>query len=268
MLRKCSCCIAHEPILTGTWNSFENQLETIFKVTHSSNFNTSIQALMLIQQISAAKHYSADRFYRTLYESLLDPRLLNSSKQIMYLNLLYRSLKADVSVKRVKAFVKRLLQVISLHEPPFVCGVLYLISELATTFPSIKTMLSTPEEDASDNEEHYRDVPEADEPKPELSKPKRTIYDGRKRDPGHAAADTSCLWELLPLQTHFHPSVHLFASRLLHSEPMAAKPDPTLHTLMHFLDRFVYRNPKSKTGTTHGSSIMQPLAGTSRAGDI
>ena len=268
MLRKCSCCIAQEPILTGTWNSFENQLETIFKVTHSSNFNTSIQALMLIQQISAAKHYSADRFYRTLYESLLDPRLLNSSKQIMYLNLLYRSLKADVSVKRVKAFVKRLLQVISLHEPPFVCGVLYLISELATTFPSIKAMLSTPEEDASDNEEHYRDVPEAGELKPELSKPKRTIYDGRKRDPGHAAADTSCLWELLPLQTHFHPSVHLFASRLLHSEPMAAKPDPTLHTLMHFLDRFVYRNPKSKTGTTHGSSIMQPLAGTSRAADI
>ena len=116
MLRKYSRCIAQEPILTGTWNSFENQLETIFKVTHSSNFNTSIQALMLIQQISAAKHYSADRFYRTLYESLLDPRLLNSSKQIMYLNLLYRSLKADVSIKRVKAFVKgeALLQLLDL----------------------------------------------------------------------------------------------------------------------------------------------------------
>ncbi|KAK5277447.1 RNA-binding ribosome biosynthesis protein mak21, partial [Cryomyces antarcticus] len=32
---------------------FEAQMDTIFKVTHSSNFNTSIQALQLIQQISS-----------------------------------------------------------------------------------------------------------------------------------------------------------------------------------------------------------------------
>jgi ribosome biogenesis protein MAK21 len=49
---------------------------------------------------------------------------------------------------------------------------------------------------------------------------------------------------------------------------MPPKPDPTQHTLMHFLDRFVYRNPKTKQEKTHGSSIMQPLAGASRAADI
>ncbi|KAF2085117.1 CBF-domain-containing protein [Saccharata proteae CBS 121410] len=249
---------------------FEGQLDTIFRVTHSSNFNTSIQALVLIQQISSTKHYSADRFYRTLYESLLDPRLLTSSKQIMYLNLLYKALKTDVSIKRVKAFVKRLLQVVTLHEAPFVCGVLYLISELQTVFPSIKTMLSTPELGDDDEEEHFVDAPEEGEgDKVGEEKETRTAtqevdpksrYDGRKRDPEHSNADMSCLWELTQFPNHFHPSISLFANRLLYGGAMPPKPDPTLHTLMHFLDRFVYRNAKSKV-TGKGVSIMQPMAG-------
>ncbi|KAF9640047.1 putative ccaat-box-binding transcription factor protein [Lasiodiplodia theobromae] len=265
--------------------AFEKQLDTVFRVTHSSNFNTAIQALLLIQQISATKHYSTDRFYRTLYESLLDPRLLHSSKQVMYLNLLYRSLKADVSIKRVKAFVKRLLQVITLHEPPFVCGVLYLIYELTKTFPSIKTMLETPELDDDDEEEHFVDAPEeaddtnataaapaAPEPKPSTTTT-GPRYDGRKRDPDHAHADLSCLWDLTPLRLHFHPSVSLFASRLLYgATDMPPKPDPTLHTLMHFLDRFAYRNARQKGtaagGATKGVSIMQPMAGSATKADL
>ncbi|KAF2003343.1 CBF-domain-containing protein [Amniculicola lignicola CBS 123094] len=248
---------------------FEEKLNTIFEVTHSSNFNTSIQAMMLIQQISATKHYSSDRFYRTLYESLLDPRLITTSKHILYLNLLYRSLKSDVSIKRVKAFVKRLLQIIHLHEPPFICGVLYLINELIVTFPSIKSMLSTPEDNASDSgEEHYNDV---DEGRAAMIKEGKTSehphYDPRKRDPDHAQADLSCLWELLPLQAHYHPSVHVLAARLIHQEPIKEKPDPTIYTLMNFLDKFAFRNPKTKTQATHGSSIMQPMSGTSKAAD-
>ncbi|OJD38645.1 ccaat-box-binding transcription factor [Diplodia corticola] len=270
--------------------AFEKQLDTIFRVTHSSNFNTAIQALLLIQQISAAKHYSTDRFYRTLYESVLDPRLLHSSKQVMYLNLLYRSLKADVSIKRVKAFVKRLLQVITLHEPPFVCGVLYLIYELTKTFPSIKTMLETPELDDEDEEEHFVDAPEeggaaddstttafATKPSPSSTGPH---YDGRKRDPDHAHADLSCLWDLTPLRLHFHPSVSLFASRLLYhsssssgagDDYMPPKPDPTLHSLAHFLDRFAYRNARQQNQQKgeHGVSIMQPMAGSAaKAADL
>ncbi|KAL1618915.1 RNA-binding ribosome biosynthesis protein mak21 [Diplodia seriata] len=263
--------------------SFEKQLDTIFRVTHSSNFNTAIQALLLIQQISATKHYSTDRFYRTLYESVLDPRLLHSSKQVMYLNLLYRSLKADVSIKRVKAFVKRLLQVISLHEPPFVCGVLYLIYELTKTFPSIKTMLETPELDDDDEEEHFVDAPEeggsneapTTTPAAFATKPSTSStgphYDGRKRDPDHAHADLSCLWDLTPLRLHFHPSVSLFASRLLYTAgaEMPPKPDPTLHSLAHFLDRFAYRNARQqqKSGGS-GVSIMQPMAGSATKSDL
>lgn len=248
---------------------FEQHMNTIFRVTHSSNFNTSIQALMLIQQISSTKHYSADRFYRTLYESLLDPRLLTSSKQIMYLNLLYKSLKSDVNVKRVQSFVKRLLQIITLHEAPFVCGVLYLISELEVTFPSIRSMIREPETNPEDEEEHFVDAPEDGETaKDAISKqshPAVAGYDARKRDPEHSNAERSALWELLPFLQHFHPSVALFAEALVYGKAVPPKPDPSLHTLMHFLDRFVYRNAKTKTGGTRGSSIMQPMSGSSAA---
>ncbi len=249
---------------------FEEQLNLIFEVTHSSNFNTGIQALTLIQQISATKHYSTDRFYRTLYESLLDPGLVTTSKQIMFLNLLYRSLKADTSIKRVQAFVKRLLQIIHMHEPPFICGVLYLVNELITTFPTIKSMLSTPEDHADDSgDEHFEDA-DADTGGAKNSDKKKVeqiSYDARKRDPQHAHADLSCLWELLPLQAHYHPSVHVLASKIINQEVIKEKPDPTIYTLMNFLDKFSFRNAKTKTQAAHGSSIMQPMAGTSKAAD-
>lgn len=158
---------------------------------------------MLIQQVSNLKQFSAERFYRTLYESILDPRLLSSSKQIMYLNLLYQSLKSDLSVKRVKAFAKRLLQTVSLHEPPFACAIIYLISELEKIFPSIKSMLEQAEENDGSDEEHFVDASEeingvqqahASEQRAQQSKLR---YDGRKRDPEHSNADASCLWEIV-----------------------------------------------------------------------
>ncbi|KZF26313.1 CBF-domain-containing protein [Xylona heveae TC161] len=250
-------------------SNFKNHMETLFKITHSSNFNTSIQALMLIQQFSWSKQVSADRFYRTLYESILDPRLLTSSKQAMYLNLLYRSLKADTSVKRVKAFVKRLLQVVSLHQPPFICGVIYLVRELQSVFPSLKALLDQPEENGDADEERFFDAPdesgdenvESNSATTGYAVDRSQFYDGRKRDPEYSNADKTCLWELTPFTTHFHPSVSLFAVRLLQNNTMPEKPDLSLHTLSHFLDRFVYRNAKSNAGGPKGTSIMQPLAG-------
>ncbi|KAK2626981.1 hypothetical protein QTJ16_004156 [Diplocarpon rosae] len=260
-------------VLTGVNRAFpfsksdnttlEKHMDTLFRITHSSNFNTSIQALMLIEQLSTSKHLAVDRFYRTLYESLLDPRLVASSKHALYLNLLFRALKADLNIKRVKAFTKRMLQIVTLHQPPFICGILFLVRELEATFPGLKSLLDDPEEDDEADEEVFRDVPE-DGAEPEVPV-KRTIpsalYDGRKRDPEYSNADKSCLWELIPFLSHFHPSVSLFATRLLEGDKMPPKPDLTSHTLTNFLDRFVYRNAKASAGGVKGGSIMQPLSG-------
>jgi ribosome biogenesis protein MAK21 len=176
-------------------------MDTLFRITHSSNFNTSIQALMLIEQLATSKHIEVDRFYRTLYESLLDPRLVNSSKHALYLNLLFRALRSDLSVKRVKAFAKRMLQIVTLHQPPFICGVFYLLKELEATFPALTTLLNDPEEGDEGDEEVFGDIPEPGaEMAPETHVPfstsnGKTTYHGRKRDPEHSNADKSCLWE-------------------------------------------------------------------------
>lgn len=162
----------------------DNHLDTLFKIAHSANFNTGIQSLLLIQHLSTSKNLGNDRFYRTLYESLLDPRLVTSSKQALYLNLLLRSLKNDVDVRRVKAFAKRMLQISGLHQPPFVCGLLYVVSQLRETFPDLSTLIESPEESAFDDD----------------STADRPAYDGRKRDPEYSNANRSCLWEMVSFQ--------------------------------------------------------------------
>ena len=254
------------PFTNTNDESFEKHLDTLFRVTHSSNFNTGIQALMLIQQLQGSSQTSADRFYRTLYESILDPRLLTSSKQALYLNLLFRSLRSDIDIKRVRAFTKRLLQIISMHQPSFACAVIYLIRELEAVFPSLSAFLDQPEENFENDEEVFKDVKEDVAELPPSTPATKLInigqqYDGRKRDPIHACASTTTCWELHHLLQHYHPSVSLFASRLLTHASMPPKPDLSLNTLIHFLDRFVYRNPKTSTKNsgTKGVSIMQPL---------
>ncbi|KAK8918110.1 Ribosome biogenesis protein NOC1 [Metarhizium anisopliae] len=241
----------NDDMFANLMTSMEKHLDTLFRIAHSANFNTGIQALLLIQHLSAARNLATDRFYRTLYESLLDPRLVTSSKQALYLNLLLRALKSDVDVRRVKAFAKRMLQISSLHQPPFVCGLLYVIAHLRQTFPDLSTLVEEPEASIFD-----------DEASAELPG-----YDGHKRDPKHSNAQRSCLWEMIPFQTHFHPSVSVFAAALLDKTKKVQKPDMESHTLIRFLDKFVYRNPKS-TDSARGVSIMQPLRATKDLGDF
>ena len=239
-------------------------LESLFKITHSSNFNTSIQAMMLIQQLCSSHQASADRFYRTLYESLLDARLITSSKHSLYLNLLYKALIADINMKRVKAFVKRILQVLAFHQPSFISSCFFLLQELRLKFPSLSALIDQPEEHDLDDEV-YEDMwdPEdgtAPPRKSDISSGRPPAYDSRKRDPEHSHAENSCLWEVVPFLAHFHPSVSVSAQHLICHAKLPGKPDLELHTLIHFLDRFVYRNPKIGTSNLRGSSIMQPLA--------
>ncbi|KAI0965651.1 CBF/Mak21 family-domain-containing protein [Xylaria arbuscula] len=249
------------PFSQADQSTLESHLDTLFRITHSSNFNTSIQALMLIQQLSVNRQLATERYYRTLYESLLDPRLITSSKQALYLNLLYRSLKADVDVRRVKAFVKRMLQILNLHQPSFVCGIIYLAIELSLAFPDIKTLLTVPEEN---------DVEETTQPAiPDAlansisdglqDRKAANAYDGRKRDPEYSNAHLSCLWELLPFLKHYHPSVDVYARNLLNGEKANQKPELANHTLIAFLDKFVYKNAKA-ADQAKGTSIMQPIA--------
>ncbi|KXN81058.1 Ribosome biogenesis protein MAK21 [Leucoagaricus sp. SymC.cos] len=226
-------------------------LDTLFLITHKSTFNISIQALVLIQQISLTLSKSSsttakpiiDRYFRTLYESLHDYRLGTSSKQAMYLNLLYKSIKADPerSPERKKALIKRFTQVLASGgsgATEFVAGGLYLLGELFSTVPGLRSMIFDAEKGGKGSE----------------------TYDARKRDPLYAHAGHAPIWELIPLLYHYHPTVSLLTRQLLTAQPLTATADLSQNTLSHFLDRFVYKNPKKKASGVEGkgASAMQP----------
>lgn len=200
----------------------------------------------------------------------------------MYLNLLYKSLKEDTSLTRTKSFIKRIIQVCTFHKVPFICGALYLISEILKLKPGLFVMLTQPEH-KDDDEEEFKDVelsddekeeekkegeekekedstPKNEETKINQSKPK---YDGKKRDPKFANSEDTCFWELTQFATHFHPTVALYSQKLLQGKciefPNSINYDPLQnHTLSRFLDRFIYKNPKKLSNTHKGGSIMQP----------
>ncbi|KAL5529557.1 hypothetical protein ACEPAG_5542 [Sanghuangporus baumii] len=236
---------------------FSKHIDTLFLISHKSTFNISLQALRLIMQIcqslkstpSTSTSFSAlstsvtDRYYRALYTSLQDTRLNSSNKYAMYLNLLLKSLKVDTKPERVKAFVRRFVQLLvgaGNGGAEFVAGGLYLLGELFKAQPTLNGLLGKPQ--ASGEREPNE-------------------YDPRKRDPQYANAGASPIWELTPLLSHYHPTIRLHASQLLSGAELTANADLSLNTLSHFLDRFVYRNPKKPR--PKGASAMQPSAATS-----
>jgi ribosome biogenesis protein MAK21 len=82
----------------------------------------------------------------------------------------------------------------------------------------------------------------------------------------------------MPLVNHYHPAISLHARQLLSSQPLTASADLSLNTISHFLDRFVYKNPKQVKpnannanvviGKGKGASAMQPAASGLEGGGV
>jgi len=274
------------PYVEGMDETYDDQLNTLFKLSHSKHLRTSVSAFMLIYQVMESRQTVSDRYYKALYDKVLHPDICKSTKHTMFLNLLFKSLKNDPVTKRVKSFIKRLLQTSSQNDPSLLCGILFLISEVIKGKPGINSMMLQAEE--LDEEEHFVDaVPEGEtnekleddeecenkdvdfkkETPTEAGKGKASWtfqkadaiigYNIRHRDPLYAKAEETCLWEILPLLSHFHPSVTHFATSVVNGKEIGYQGDPSEDfTLTSFLERFMYRNPKQKD-VTHGHSLMQ-----------
>lgn len=257
-------------------DEIQGQMDTLYKLVHIVNFNTSMHALMLLYQVMESSQVVSDRYYVALYKKLLDPALKNSSCQAMFLNLLYKSMKSDLRDNRVKTFSKRLLQVCAYQSPTFICGSWILLSEILKSKPGTLSSLlqHNGKADADeitftdDEDEHFVDAqqPESDDDdekvtiqQHEQEKPsswfhhrsgckkekKNTDYEPSQRNPLYCNVDQSCWWELDKLANHYHPSVALFADTILKGNVIAYSGDPLQDfNLIRFLDRFVYKNPK------------------------
>lgn len=221
----------------------DKHIGVIFQVAHAGNFNTVVQSLVLLGQVVRIRPNIGDRFYRTLYDSLLDPRLDGTSKKAMYLNVLFRALKADINIDRVKAFIKRIMQVCLHSQAEFVSGALFLVSQIISLHPEeLASMLTQAEKPVSDKDQ----------------------YDSLKRDPKFANADKSCLWEAALLAHHYHPSVTHSIQQIFDGEQVPVINNLHNHSLAHFLDRFVFRKPKGDQRQPEDEEFN--LAGESAAG--
>lgn len=74
-----------------------------------------------------------NRFYSAFYKKLLDPQIGIGNKRAIFLNLLYRVLKNDHSVIRLKAFLKRIFQIILYYPANMACATLYVVSQVLKT---------------------------------------------------------------------------------------------------------------------------------------
>ena len=268
----------------------DQQMETMHKLVHLVSFNISIQALTLLYQVMDSREAVTDRFYSALYKKILDPELTTSSKQVMFLNLLYKAIKADPSALRVKSFMKRLLQVISYQPSHLVCGLLFLMSEVTKARPEVvitdkvvtdggANVSKFNDDDSDDEVEHFKDAPEEDDNEDgDESKDKSTnkvvetgwtfkgkqinreikeTYDPTARNPLYSGADKCDYWELQNLSQHFHPSAALFAQNILDKEQIKYTGDPLSDfTLPRFLDRFVFRNPKKNPEKNKPTTVL------------
>lgn len=259
-------------------------IDTMYRLVHLANFNISLQALTLLFQVSDFGNKISDRFYSALYRKLADSRLLVTTHQAMLLSLIYKALLKDSEINRIKMFIKRLLQISLFTLPNFSCGILYLINQLLNKKENLLSLSYKPSfheliEDDSDGEEKYFDVKESDEEnksdkakseeetdvKPDVKNLDQFItgswchknlnknfehkpvikYTPFCRNPLHGGGEFSIYAELIFLKDHFHPTVSLFAKNILEGQTIKYPGDPLKDfTLIRFLDRFVFKNPK------------------------
>jgi CBF/Mak21 family len=320
-----------------TQASIESHADVLFTVAHAKNFNVAVQTLLLIQQIASKQLARAaasgegssnssfsDRFYRSLYGFIDYEYLDSTSKLSLFLNLVYKSIKADPVIGRAISFLKRLLMVAGQLSARFACGALLLTSETLKDRPELRGSVSgwsvnelrcpasffkrsidptsvassksntdfmeeeEQEEETrnlelerggngiagedmvmnlqdSEESEEEEDAGEVEKPTPSsvpvpassTHLPSEEKFDPLKRDPRFAGGETSFLWELLPLATHFHPSVRKFASEILVGNFLSYKGDPLADfSLMAFLDRYVFKQPKKAAGMP-GASLSE-----------
>ncbi|KAL7076420.1 hypothetical protein ACQ4LE_004708 [Meloidogyne hapla] len=95
---------------------------------------------------------------------------------------------------------------------------------------------------------------------------RRNAYDPNARNPLFSGADFSLDTELYVLAKHYHPTVSSFARTLIQGGSIHYKGDPLIDlSHMRFLDRFAFKNPKTKHSNKEGDNkqkreyAMNPL---------
>lgn len=155
---------------------------------------TSLLALSGLFYLMQERNLDYPAFYTKLY-SLLDADLMHSKHRSRFFRLMNTFLSSThLPANIVASFIKRLSR-LALHAPP--AGIVAVVpwtynmfkSHPACTFMMHRVPRST--EELQELEQHGALDP----------------YDASEPDPSNTGAIDSCVWELVTLQSHYHPNV-------------------------------------------------------------
>lgn len=263
--------------------SYEEHYNTLFRVAHSQALGPATQALAFLLQVSQSQTTQSDRFYRALYSRLNDAAEAGEPKQARFLSLLLKAMQADTDSRRLKAYMKRLLQASLYGTASFAGACALVLSEcfkgrklgplksyisLAESWdaeenfvdadrvvedaPRVETLDGDEEKVDRPREDHMLILPGKDskqvEGKQDNAPTRDGKYDPMRRDPQYSRAEGSSLWELVALCSHFHPSVSLFANTMcVELKNVRYDSDPLQDfSMIAFLDKFSYKKAKNR----------------------
>ena len=205
----------------------ESKISVLFKLSHSKSLKLSIEILKLLFGIITTQDQNfISRYYKSLYE-LISLQSLSTSKHVKEaLKLILLSLMFDNNNNRICSFIKRLLEMCLISEPPYIICILIIISQVMRNKNKLWKMM----------EREQKGV--------------KLFYDSVKRDPQFAQGEYSFLNELFLLEKHYHPSVQRMAKFILENynkDIISYNGNPLLDfSLFNFLEKFMLKNPKIK----------------------
>jgi len=203
-------------------------IDTLFKVCHTiSAYSTRVAILSLLYRFLFAKRDVApDRFYRLLFEQIVQFDLYNCSHRMQAMVLLRKSVPADTSIARGLSLTRRLLQMGANTDPAVAVSGLELMSDFfmahrVETKHLINSLdADVPKADAGEeDEEHFADEEQDPQDMPGQSDHDAARgYDPLKREPKFSRARNTPIWELSALAQHVHPTISGGAQTILRSE--------------------------------------------------
>ena len=237
-------------------------IDMLFKLTHVGSWPKSLQALWLLYKISKQIPSLEERFRKSLWESLVDYRSFGHgwTRAEQHISLIKSFLMDRISSSSfqatlpvILAFVKRWLGSISVSGSiPFACAILQSVLEVFVAIcykkPTILKDIVLPPGDHKNAWDPFKRDPS---------------WSGIAWDPSSKKLSCS-LFEICPLLLHYHPSVSALAKAvLLSTKGISSKalpnPEVTLknatkdpfesYSLISFLDRWAYKNPKKRANT-------------------
>ncbi|XP_022177622.1 CCAAT/enhancer-binding protein zeta [Myzus persicae] len=279
------------------------QIQTMYKIVHLAPFNISLQALLLIRQLeNNDRYYSAlykkifdERLITTshqaicihlIYKSIWDDKC--TERMVAFMKRIFQ-MCLYCPVPLITGIFCMSSRLMKKHKG--ITGK-HIFEDVTTdTVPKPVPILNDTIKNEEIEEEKYFDVQSnltdsAETPlksswhhikapqvikEPQLPQgPKereiRNYYDYTARNPRFSGGEHAVLAELIPLSRHYHPTVATFANRIISGKSIYYDGNPLADfTLLHFLDRFSFKNPKKpRQGQGEENEELFRSVGTSR----